>query len=97
METGWCRVTGSKKEALQGLNRRYGLTRHAVWLAETPTGPAVIALHEGPGGDDFMAKIGLSQHADDLWLKEKLMEFHGVDVSQPPSGPLPEKYLDIGT
>ena len=42
-----------RKEALQDFNRRYGLTRHAAWLAETPAGTMVVALHQGPGGDDL--------------------------------------------
>lgn len=87
-------LEGSKKEALADLNRRYGLTRHASWLTETPGGPAVIALHEGPGSDDFMPKLGASQNEFDIWFKERLQDVHGLDVNQPPPGPMPELYLD---
>ena len=90
-------LDGPRKAEFEDLNSRYGLTRHAAWLTETPTGPAVIALHEGPGADDFMAKISPSTHAADLYFKEKLKELHGMDVTQPPPGPLPEIYLDSGS
>ena len=36
-------------------NNRYGLTRHSAWLAETPSGPIVVVLHEGPGAENFMS------------------------------------------
>ncbi len=88
---------GPRREELRDLNRRYGLTRHAAWLAETPSGPMVIALHEGPGGDEFMEKLASSQHAVDVWFKEKVKELHGFDVTQPPPGPLPEIYMDSGS
>ena len=87
-------LEGSQKEALAEFNRRYGLTRHAAWLTETPGGPAVIALHEGPGSDEFMPKLGPSQIAFDISFKERLKEIHGLDVTQPPPGPMPELYLD---
>ena len=90
-------INGARGQELAEFNRRYGLTRHAAWLVETPSGPAVIALHEGPGGDEFMHKIGPSQHQFDLWFKEKLKEIHGIDVTQPPPGPMPELYLDSGS
>ena len=87
-------LAGSQKEALADFNRRYGLTRHAAWLTETPSGPFVIALHEGPGSDELMPKLGPSQIAFDISFKEHLKEIHGMDVTQPPPGPMPELYLD---
>jgi len=88
---------GPRKGDVTDFNRRYGLTRHAAWLAESPAGPVVIALHEGPGGDDIMAKLGPSQHEFDVSFKEKLLEIHGFDVTKPPPGPLPELYFDSGS
>ena len=90
-------LKGPLKAEFDDLNKRYGLTRHAAWLTETPAGPAVIALHEGPGADDFMAKVGPSTHEADVRFKEKLLEFHGMDVTKPPPGPLPEMYIDGGS
>ena len=90
-------LNGSRKEGLADFNRRYGLTRHAAWLAETQTGPMVVALHQGPGGDALMPKLGPSQDEFDVWFKDKIKEVHGLDVSQPPPGPPPEPYLDSGS
>ena len=85
---------GPRKADLDDFNRRHGLTKHRAWLAETPSGPMVIAMHEGPGADNFMPHVASSTHETDLWFKEKLKEIHGMDVTQPPPGPLPELLFD---
>ena len=94
----WTRdLSGARGQELADFNRRYGLTRHAAWLAETPSGPAVIVLLEGPGADEFMPKLGPSQNQFDLWFKENIKEIHGMDVTQPPPGPMPELFVDSGS
>ena len=91
----WCEeLQGSQKDAVADHNRRFGLTRHAAWLAETPAGPMAIALHEGPGVDDYMHKLAESQNEFDLKFKEILLNVHGMDFNQPPPGPMPELYFD---
>ena len=81
---------------LADFNQRHGLTRHRAWLAETPAGTAVIALHEGPGSDEFMMKLATSDHQGDAKFREFLKDVHGLDFSQPLPGPLPELMLDSG-
>ena len=89
-------LQGPRSNDLTDMNRRYGLTKHVAWLAETPSGAVVVAIHEGPGSDEFMPKLGPSQNEFDISFKQKLMEIHGMDVNQPPPGPMPELYLDSG-
>ena len=73
----WCEdLSGPRKEGLAYFNRRYGLTRHASWLAETPGGPMVVALHQGPGEDQLMPKLASSTHEFDVWFREKIKEVH---------------------
>jgi hypothetical protein len=74
----------------EDFNSRHGLTRHDAWLAETPAGPMVIVLIEGPGVDDFMPSLAASDNEYDRRHRDKIKEVHGMDVSQPPPGPLPE-------
>jgi hypothetical protein len=90
-------LNGPRKEDMKDFNRRYGLTRHAAWLAETPAGTMVVALHQGPGEDDFMAKLGPSQHEFDVRFKENVLEVHGFDLTKPPPGPPPTMYFDSGS
>ena len=87
-------LQGPRKAEFEDFNQRHGLTRHAVWRAETPAGPMAIVLHEGPGADTVMQKLAASDHEFDVWFREKVAEVHGVDVTQPPPGPLPELVLD---
>jgi hypothetical protein len=82
-----------KREEYNDFNKKYGLTRHDAWLAEAPGGPVVVALHEGPGADEFMSKVAASDDSFDLHFKEKLKEFHGIDFDGPPAGPMPVKMI----
>lgn len=60
------------------------MTKHEPWMAETPGGRAVIVIHEGPGSNDCMPKLGLSQDSFAVWFKGKLNEIHRMDGTQPP-------------
>ena len=89
-------LSGPRSEGFKDLNSRSGLTRHDAWLAETPAGAMVIVLIEGPGSDTFMPKLAASDLEIDRWFRGKIKEIHGLDVTQPPPGPLPELHLDSG-
>jgi hypothetical protein len=85
--------SGSKKEGLKDLNKRYKLTRHDVWYAETPSGPVAVVLHEGPGGEGFMQAVAHSDNSFDVWMRDKLSELHNMDLNAPPPGPPPQKLM----
>ena len=86
-------LNGPRQHEFSSFDSRFGLTKHQAWLAETPGGPVVIVITEGPGSDDFMPKLGASHDSFDVWFKEKIKEIHGLDVTQPPPGPMPERFL----
>ena len=86
-------LKNSRKSDFDDLNKRYGLTRHDVWLVETPDGAMAVVLHEGPGADSFMQKVGHSNQSVDLEMRRNLEEFHGMKLDQPPPGPMPVKLL----
>ena len=79
------------------MNQRHSLTRHAAWLAETPMATMEAVLQEGPGGDAFMKTLGESTHEFDKWFAGKIKEVHGIDVNQPPPGPMPKLYFNSGS
>ena len=89
-------ITGPRAAEMKDFNRRYGITSHRAYLAETPSGPVVVAVHDGPGGDGFVAAVAGSDHPFDASFKAKVLEVHGLDVTQPPPGPPPELMLDSG-
>jgi len=86
-------LAGSKKTEFDEFNKRYGLTRHDVWFAETPGGPMAVVMHEGPGGDTFMQKLAQSDHSFDVAMRQRIEEFHNMNLSAPPPGPMPVKMV----
>ena len=87
------KLTGERKNEFEDMNKRYGLTRHNAWLAETPAGSMAVVLHEGPGADTFMPNVAKSDHEFDVWMKESIEGFHDMDLSAPPPGPMPVKMI----
>lgn len=84
---------GERKSEFDDMNKRHGLTRHNVWFADTPAGPMAIVLHEGPGSETFMPNMAKSEHSFDIWMKENIEDFHGMDLGAPPPGPMPVKMI----
>ena len=86
-------LAGEKKSEFDDLNKRHGLTRHDVWLAETPAGAMAVVLHEGPGSETFMQNVAHSENSFDVLMKQLIEDFHGMDMGAPPPGPMPVKLL----
>ena len=86
-------ITENRMEAFNDMNKRHGITRHEVWLAETVTGPLVAVIHEGPGADEFMPNVANSKNDFDVWFRDAIMDLHGMDLGAPPPGPLPERMI----
>jgi hypothetical protein len=79
-------LNGPQKAAFDDLNSRHGLTEHRAYLQPMPDGNfLVLAVHEGPGSDGFIAKLAGSDVEFDRWFMGALADIHGID----PSGPLP--------
>lgn len=86
-------ITEEKKEAFDDMNERHGITRHEVWLAETPAGPMVAVIHEGLGADTFMSNVAKSENSFDIWFKDAILDLHGMDLGAPPPGPMPIRMI----
>ena len=84
-------LTGSRKNEFDEFNQRYGLSRHDIWCVEAPNGAMAVVLHEGPGADSFMQKLGQSDHSFDLEMIQHMEDFHDMRLDQPPPGPPPVK------
>jgi len=87
------KLTGEQKAEFDDVNQRHGLTRHCAWLAETPTGPVAVVLHEGPGAETFMQNVANSDNSFDVWMKESIEDFHGMELGAPPPVPMPVKMI----
>jgi hypothetical protein len=79
-------LQGGRKSDFDDMNRRHGLTEHRAYLQPMPDGGyAVLVVHEGPGGDDFLANVMASDDEFDRWFVGAVAELHELD----PSGPMP--------
>ena len=59
------------------LRQRLGIRNESVWLARTKVGETVIAYLEVEAPDWIAPTLATSEDPFDLWLKERLLEFHG--------------------
>lgn len=84
---GWvAELNGPRKAAFDDMNARHGVTDHRAYLQPTPDGHfLVLVIHEGPGGDSFLANVMASDHEFDRWFVGTVADLHGMDTS----GPLP--------
>jgi len=92
-ETWVSELNGARKADFDDMNQRFGLTGHRAWLEHTPDGQdLVIAVHDGPGADDFMGKLAASDVEFDGWFRGKIAEIHGIDFAGA-MPPMPEQRL----
>jgi hypothetical protein len=89
----WIKEITEKKAAFDDMNKRHGITRHEVWLAETPAGPMAAVIHDGPGADEFMPNVANSNNSFDIWFKNSILDLHGMDLGAPLPGPNPVKMI----
>ena len=79
-------LNGPRKDAFDDMNARHGLTEHRAYLQPMPDGNfLVLAIHEGPGADSFLADMASSDHEFDQWFMGTVSDVHAMDVS----GPMP--------
>jgi hypothetical protein len=68
--------------------------RERTFLQSTPMGDLVLVTLEGE--DPIGAFTSFTQQQDEFarWFLGRVGELHGVDLSNPPEGPLPEMIVD---
>ena len=85
---------GPRKTEFEAFNRRMNLTAHRAWLSNGPQGPMAVVSHSGPGAKTFLSKLARSEHPFDVWFRDHISEYHGVDFTQPFETPAPELVLE---
>jgi hypothetical protein len=86
-------VNGPRRSEFEDMLKRYGFTKWLVWRQQTPQGSLLIGYQETASEEGGMRNIATSNHPFDMWFKEQLKGFTGLDLSQPPPGPPPELVL----
>ncbi len=67
------------------LRQRLGIRNESVWLARTNLGETVIAYMEVETLEWVASALTTSEVPFDVWLKERLLEFHGHTLLHVPS------------
>ena len=76
---------------------RQGLgVRERTFLQHTPMGDFVVVTLEGDDPVGAFARFSQGTDAFTEWFKQQALAAHGVDLSAPPAGPLPELVIDSG-
>jgi hypothetical protein len=93
----WLKLAGE----LQGARRaeflasrdRLGI-RERAFLQRGGREDVVIVTFEGDDPVGALAQLGQGDDAFTLWFVEQVKEIHGMDLTQPPAGPLPQQVTD---
>lgn len=89
-------TTDLKGKYLQGFkdsHKSLGI-HERTFLQSTPMGDLVIVTLEGENPVESFAKFGQGTDEFTKWFVEQIKEIHGIDLTQPPAGPLPELVID---
>jgi hypothetical protein len=79
-----------RKDAYAASERRINITKEAWFAQHTPQGGLLLAYIESPDFADALGKFSQSQDEFDRWFKRRVAEVTGVDLNDPPPGPLSE-------
>jgi hypothetical protein len=83
-------LEADRKADYQRSEQRIGIVKEAWYLARTPAGDQLVAYMESPDFPKALSMFSQSHDAFDLWFKQRLAEATGLDLNNPPPGPLPE-------
>ena len=88
-------LTGQHKGAMDTLRRRLGV-RERTFFQPSPRGDLVLVTLEGDDPAAAFAQFAADPHPSVQWFVQQVKEIHGLDLAQPPPGPLPELVYDLG-
>ena len=75
-------LQGSRCREYRAWRERMGIAQEEVWLSQTSQGDLVrMHLHiEHP--EQVLANLATSDHPFDRWLRQRLLDLHGLDLVQ---------------
>jgi hypothetical protein len=80
-----------RKSAYAASEQRINILKESWHLQQTPQGDLLLAYIESPDFTNALSLFSQSQDEFDLWFKQRLAEVTGVDLNEPPPGPLSEQ------
>ena len=86
-------LRGARRADFAASRKRFGV-RERTFLQHTPHGDLVIVTLEGENPGKAFAEFGQGTDAFTTWFKQQVSDIHGLDLSAPPPGPMPELMID---
>ncbi|HEV8247331.1 MAG TPA: hypothetical protein VGP93_16245 [Polyangiaceae bacterium] len=86
-------LKGPRRADFVASRKRLGV-RERTFLQATPLGDLVVVTLEGDDPAAAMAKIGQGTDEFSQWFIAQVKVLHGMDLTKPPPGPLPELITD---
>ena len=75
-------LQGSRHAEYVAALSRQGISAVRFWISEAGGGEVIIVSFEAQDPDAIGTTWATSQHPFDVWYRQKLQEFHGLDVTQ---------------
>jgi hypothetical protein len=79
-------VTGPRKADYDTIQRRQGITRETWSFQETPAGAFMLVWIEAEDIDAAFGDMAAANDAATVWLRGRVQEVTGVDMTQPAEG-----------
>jgi len=93
----WVKFTGELKGARRAdfiaSRKRLGI-RERTFLQKTPMGDLVVVTLEGDDPAGAFQKFGAGTDEFTKWFLSNVAAIHGMDLTKPPPGPMPELIVD---
>jgi hypothetical protein len=86
-------LNGARRAELVESRKKLGV-RERTFLQHSPHGDMVIVTLEGANPQKAFAEFGQGTDGFTTWFKKQVSEIHGMDLSAPPPGPMPEMIVD---
>ncbi len=83
-------MAGIRLSEFQASRERLGITREASFLQQTSQGNMAILYIEAEDMARAFQGLATSQDPFDVLFRQQTKAFFGLDLAQPPPGPLPE-------
>lgn len=80
-------LNGSRRDEYEQHLRRVGKKREWSLLQQTPDGDLAVVVQEADDPQAMMRRFVESREPFDVWMKDKIQEVHGLDMSSPPPPP----------
>ena len=79
-----------RKSDYAASEQRINISKESWYLQHSPHGDLLLAYTESPDFANALGMFSQSQEAFDQWFKQRIAEVTGVDLNDPPPGPLSE-------